>query len=69
MDLAAYALKNTQSKIFTASDVNDLFGCNIKFGEFGIIPSERSTISRHRYVFPLYDMIAARAIKDYDSIF
>lgn len=64
VDMAIFALKNTAKQVFTKRDVETLFGADrIDFRYLGMQSTIYGTRSRHHYVFPIYDLIAQKAVK------
>ncbi len=66
LELALYALKHTERQSWTPQDVADLFGTEQeKTVELAALTiSRRGTISRHHYVFPLYERVASCVRKE-----
>lgn len=58
LNLALYALKQSQKQVFSDKDIAQLFGAEIQCMRYDLKPSERGTYSRVHYVFPLYDKVA-----------
>lgn len=64
IDIALYALKDTQRYNFTARDVAALFGMDsIDYRSFGMVATRDGKYSRLHYVFPLYDAVAEEVRK------
>ncbi len=62
VDIAIYALKETNRQIFLESEIANLFGLSaINPEQLGFHASANQTYSRHHYVFPLYDRVAKKA--------
>ncbi len=61
LELALYALKHTERQSWTPQDVAGLFGAEQeKMAELAALPvSRKGKISRHHYVFPLYERVAS----------
>ncbi|MBU0535884.1 MAG: hypothetical protein KKE20_02890 [Nanoarchaeota archaeon] len=58
IDLAIYALRNSDKLSYTLNEVNDLFGVSVEPRRLGMRMTDKGTYSRHHYVLPAYDYIA-----------